>query len=181
MRHIVTIMMFIILTCSSVFANEDKLYNYNIKTSEAIELANKIETLKKKYYLEYKDKNDLVETCIYITRYAKMSNFNKYDLAAICLRESKFNPKAYNRIDGGKGLFQITNPDIWHRELLPWFNKPYSKEQSTKAAVVVLEKYYKIHKKKQRAIQCYNSSGKKGIVYGKAIQELRLEIKKAKV
>lgn len=181
MRHIVIILMFIMITCNLSFANEDKLYNYNIKNLEARELANKIETLKDKYYLEYKDKNDLIETCIYITEYARMSNFSKYELAAICLKESKFNPKAYNKIDGGKGLFQITNPHIWWKKELPWFNKPYSKEQSTRAAVIILEKYFKIHKHKQRAIQCYNSSGKKGIGYEKAIYKLKQEITKAEV
>jgi hypothetical protein len=182
MKYIVSIMLFVLFTVSPVASSERDFKDYYMYGSlEAIQLANKIEGLKVKYNLCYKDKYDLIETCDYIVRYSKFSKFDKYDLSAICLKESKFNSKAYNRTDGGKGLFQITNPHVWWKEELFWFNEPYSKDQSTKAAIIILEKNLKKYKTKNMAIFRYNGKTYKSKMYQRSVMELKQKIKSVKV
>jgi hypothetical protein len=166
---------------ANVASSEYDFKNYYMYgNQEAIQLANKIETLKAKYNLCYKDKMDLIETCDYIVRYSKFSKFDKYDLAAICLKESRFNPNAYNKVDGGKGLFQITKPHIWWKDELFWYNKPYSKDQSIKAAIIILESNLKQYKVKTIAIQRYNGKCYKSKLYKNSVVKLKQEIKAVK-
>lgn len=111
---------------------------YNKYPLPVADLAIRVEALKKKYWLEYKDTNDLLETLNIIweeTRFDK--HFTMEHVTAIAIKESKLNHVAHNRRDGGKGLM-MAMPRYWRKEL-PWYNDPYNKRQSIRAGVNVLQ------------------------------------------
>ena len=165
----------IICASVTVFSTEFKMNNLDL---EAIRFAEDISTLKDKYYLEYKSQYDLIETCRYAIKYSN-DVFTKEDLITVAIKESRLNKNALNKADGGKGLYQITKPEVWWKEELHWFKKPYSKDQNTKAAITILSKYYEDCGNKEESIRRYNSKGPKGKIYLKAIKRIRRDVLKA--
>jgi hypothetical protein len=123
---------------------------------DAVQLMGKIKRLEANLVLKYKNDKDLFETCKLICKYEN-STFNRYHIAAIIAKESKFDSRAWNKRDGGKGL-TMTMPKYWKKEL-PWYTNPWDKEQSIKACVQVLSI---LHTEQQRrtweAIRKYNGS-----------------------
>ena len=132
----------------------------NIK---ALELMEKIKKLESKIMLKYKNDEDLLETCKLICKY-ETTIFDRYHIAAIVVKESKFDSKAWNKRDGGKGL-TMTMPKYWKKEL-PWYTNPWNKEQSVKACVQVLSILHTQHRGKTwEAIRRYNGSAPSTYAY----------------
>jgi hypothetical protein len=139
-------------------------------SKEAKSLSKKISKLKDKYHLEFKSEEDLDETCELICRYSKYSRFSKYDVATIVLKESRFNPKAVNKVDKGLGLGQLTKIKEWHKETLFWVKNPLDKSENIRAMLVVLEDNYRSCKSKTTAIRHYNGFKEKSYTYLKDFQ-----------
>lgn len=144
---------------------------------EAKILALQISKLKDSHHLEYKSMQDLNETTLLICQ-NETEIFDKYDIAAIVLKESRFNHRALNKKDGSKGLTQAL--DSWRR-IIPWYTNPYDKRQSIKAGVYVLHVKYDAHKTKKKAIIRYNGAGSDAVNYQKQIAKLKSEIKTVKI
>jgi len=117
------------------------LYNYpklfGQYPPEVIELTNKLEKNKEVLHLEYKDRDDLLDSVhhIWAATYGDKI-FTARHVASIIVVESKFDRHAHNRRDGGKGLTQ-TMQRYW-KDQLPWYTDPYNKKQSVCAGVSVL-------------------------------------------
>lgn len=165
---------------SGMFINlaEAPMYAYRpgiVEESKALAL--QISKLRQSHDLEYKDINDLNETALIICQNAT-DKFDKYDIAAIVLKESRYNHMALNKKDGSKGLMQVLA--FW-RKSIPWYEDPYNKHQSIKAGVYVLHAMYSKHKEKNKAIVHYNGSSKAAYEYQKHIAKLKNEIKSVKI
>lgn len=153
----------------STFNHKNYLYDYKKMfkqyPDEVIKLADKLEAKKDILHLQYKDKEDLLESVhiIWVETH-KDKIFTARHVASLVVVESKFNQYALNRKDGGKGLTQ-TMKKYWKEEL-PWYTNPYNKKQSVCAGVSVL-RIIKDRKKCNtwEAIRRYNSSSPKSIIY----------------
>lgn len=142
---------------------------------EAIKLASKVAKLKDKYYLEYENDADLLETCEIIVQHENVSpNFNKYDVAAIIIKESKFYRKALNKRDGGKGL-TMAMPKFWKEEL-PWYRNPYNKAEAIRACYEILKILHGRYKTKSLALKRYNGSTHRSTLYAKDVQRIGKEL-----
>ena len=157
------------------------LTNYYQYGKEATKLAQQVKrfSVKYKYSLEYKTDMDLVETCGILCKYSKYSHFDKYDLTTTVLKESRFNPKAFNKKDGGIGLGQLTRIKEWHKDTLFWMTKPYDKEQNIKGIICVLEDNLRSYKQKPKAIQSYNGFHGKSFMYRKDFYKIRNQLVKS--
>lgn len=175
MKKFVLSFMLIMLLWAGVFVAEADCYS-----KEVIHLANKVEKLKDKLNLEYESKEDLLDTCNTIVKYAKYSRFNKWDLTSVSICESRLNPKAFNKSDGGKGLMQITKPHVYWKDELFWYSRPYNKDENIKAAVIILE--CNLNKKKivnkKLAFKHYNGSTWRSAIYAEKVLRIK-EILKA--
>jgi membrane-bound lytic murein transglycosylase MltF len=136
-----------------------ELYNY----------VKRIDSVKEKRYLEHKDFNDLFETVSIIDKYSRYSNFTTEEVVSIVMKESKFNPKARNKTDGGKGLGQLTNINVWWKKELFWMTNLYDKEQNIKGIFIILEANLKERKKKILAIKAYNGTTYKSTLYAQDV------------
>lgn len=126
----------------------------------------KYEDIGHKNKLLYKNEEDLIETCKIICKYSD-STWNEYDLATFAISESKLQKNAVNKLDGGKGLFQLTNIKKYYKKELSWVTNPFNKEQNTKAAIYILNDKLRIHGSKHEAIKRNNGSGIKANNYRK--------------
>lgn len=140
-------------------------------------LALQISKLKQSHSLEYKSIDDLNETTLLICK-MQTPVFDKYDIAAIVMKESRFNHLALNKKDGSKGLMQVLKQ--WTKSI-PWYKNPYDKHQSIKAGVYVLEQMHAEYKTKNKAIIHYNGSCDAAVAYQKHIAQLKREIKSVKI
>jgi hypothetical protein len=128
-------------------------------TKSASELATKVAKLKDRYFLEYKDTEDLLDTCQIIVDYSRYSkNFDKNDITTLIIKEARFNQFAHNKKDGGRGLGQLTKIEEWHPDTLFWMTDPYDKRQNITGIIIVLEDNLKKRKSKRQAIKKYNGS-----------------------
>jgi soluble lytic murein transglycosylase-like protein len=125
-------------------------------TKAASELAARVARLKDKYWLEYKDTEDLMETCQIIVNYTPYTHFSKNDVATLIMKESRFNHRAVNRKDGGRGLGQLTRIKEWHKDTLFWMTDPFDKRQNILGILTVLEDNLKRYKSHRLAITRYN-------------------------
>jgi len=141
--------------------------------SEVLKLTSKVEKLKEKYHLLYKDQADLIETVTLIVAYADKT-FTPYDLAPLIGVESKFKRTARSRV-GAKGLTQLM--DEWQKEL-PYLKDPYNKEQAIRACVEVLH-IKKGKGSKNKAFERYNGAGPKARQYVREIRKFRRDLLKA--
>lgn len=142
---------------------------------EGVKLFYKIKSLKEKYHLEYESEADLLETCHVIVDQETVSpNFNRYDIAAIVIKESRFYRKALNKKDGGKGLTQAM-PRYWKEEL-PWYHHPYDKVQAIRACYTILDLLKGKYKTKALALKRYNGSTHKSTLYARDVQRIKQEI-----
>lgn len=149
---------------------------------EVKKLAAKVASLKDKYYLAYADDADLLDTCDKIVKYCRYDKvFDKYDVAAIIIRESKFNHKAYNKRENVRGLMQITKPKIYWKDELFWYNDPVCKDQNIVAGLIVLNTFYDGYKTKKLAIKHYNGSSKAAQKYMIAVMAIKQELRSAKI
>jgi hypothetical protein len=159
-KLILKVVLFAILLVNTAFAEAPTIKKDDIKYPEqVVQLANKIdEKFKKKYYLEYASKEQLLSTLNNIYWRAD-KNFKFEKLTAMAIQEGKLNPYATNRRDGTKGIFQVK--DCW-RKHFPWYTNPYDTFQSTQAAVNILT-YNKIHFKcsSDKAIELFNGTNRK--------------------
>ena len=139
--------------------------------------AKQIEKYSEKYHLEYQDMPDLIETCSIVDKYSRYDNiFNKEDVLAIILKESRFKKDAKNLTDGGAGLGQITGLKTWWKDDLFWLKDPYDKDQNIKGIFYVLNSFYKIYGSKYKAIKHYNGSTARSDNYAKDIFRIRKDI-----
>jgi hypothetical protein len=157
-------------------------YNFNdyyLYGKEATKLAQQVKrfSVKYKYPLEYKTDMDLVESCGIVCKYAPYTHFTKYDLTTTILKESRFNPKAFNKRDGGIGLGQLTRIKTWHKDTLFWITKPYDKDQNIKGIICVLEDNLRSYKRKEKAIQTYNGFHYRSIVYRNDFYRIKNRLK----
>lgn len=173
-------MIFILISSVSIASTPSKSLNdYYIHGKEPTVLYQKIKRFEDKdpikNKLSYKDDNDLMETCKIICSNSD-ENWSKYDLVTFAIGESKLNRKAFNRLDGGKGLYQLTGS--WYKKL-DWVTNPYNKKQNTKAAKWLLNENLKRFKSKHEAIKRFNGSNVKANNYRKRFYKLRYEIIKS--
>jgi hypothetical protein len=156
--------------------NFNDYYQYG---KEATKLAQRVKrfSVKYKYPLEYKTDMDLVETCGMLCKYSKYSHFDKYELTTTVLKESRFNPKAFNKKDGGIGLGQLTKIKTWHKDTLFWMTKPFDKDQNIKGMIFVLEDNLRTYKQKAKAIQTYNGFHYRSIVYRNDFYRIKERLK----
>lgn len=187
MRYLVAIIIMVLFlgfnNVSQAVAPDMDLNSYWIHGKEATQLALKIDKLKDKYYLEYKDFNDLAETCKIIVKYDPYVRYDKYDIASIILKESRFNARALNKNDGGKGLMQPTNIREYHRDTLYWLpvKKLYNKEYNIIAGLIILEDNLNKYKIKHIATKRYNGSTFKSELYARDVAKIKREIKAVKI
>lgn len=184
MKKLFFIVLFLLMTYSSVSnaENESFIYSKPRFSMETIELAYRASALKDKYYLEYKDGTDLLDTCDKIVKHCKNDlTFDKYDVISIAIKESKLNHKAYNKRERVKGLMQITKPRIYWKKELFWYDNPECKDQNIVAGLVVLNTFYKGYKTKKLAIKHYNGSGKQAALYSDSIMAIKRDIISIKV
>jgi soluble lytic murein transglycosylase-like protein len=132
---------------------------------------------KKKYEMKYKSTYDLLETWSIINNQSKYTSFDKYDVAAIVIRESRFKSDALNKTDGGKGLMQITGLKKWHQDTLFWVTNLENKHQNIIGGLIILEEAHKSHKAKSKAIKHFNGSNWKAEQYMKEVQKIKRELK----
>jgi len=125
-------------------------------TDSALELASRVDKLKGRYFLEYKDYEDLLETCQIIVDYAPYSHFSENDIATLIMKESRFKHRAFNKKDGGRGLGQLTRIREWHKDTLYWMTDPFDKRQNICGIICVLEDNLKRYRNRHMAIKTYN-------------------------
>jgi len=151
-------------------------------TNEVVHLAKKVSALKEKYHLQYRDENDLLDTCSKIVKYCAYEPiFNKWDIASIIIKESKFNHEAFNKKEKVTGLMQITKPRVYWKEELFWYTNPKDKDQNIRAGLVVLHTFYNEHKTKKMAIMHYNGSHRAARLYADNIIAIKHELRSVKI
>jgi len=167
MKKVISITALAILCFTSSISSASIPPSYsNVHSQKATKLFKQVAKLKDKFYLEYKDDADLMETCSIITKYSKYSkHFDEYDIATIVLIESRFNSKAINHTDGGQGLMQLTGIKKWHKTELFWITLPLDKEQNIKGGIIVLEEIISRLKNKTLTITRYNGFSPKSKLY----------------
>lgn len=183
-KYIIYLFCFIIILFSNITiisCSERDFNDYYKYGKEATKLALKIDKVKEKYYLEYKDIDDLLETCSIIIKYDGYTHFDKYDILTIILKEGKFNQFAFNKNDHGQGLGQLTNIKEWHKKTLFWITNPYDKDQNIRGILITLEDNYRMYKTKEKAIMRYNGKTWKSKNYQKAVYKIKNEIKSIKI
>ena len=156
LKHLIIIPLLaacIIFTRPSVASCPPIVLKYSPAASE---LAGRIMKLKERYWLEYKNAEDLLETCQIIVDLAPYTRFDKNDIAALILKESRFNHRAVNKKDGGRGLGQLTRIKDWHSDTLFWMTDPFDKRQNIIGMLIVLEDNFRRHKTKFLAVKTYN-------------------------
>jgi soluble lytic murein transglycosylase-like protein len=136
-----------------------RLYNY----------VKKIDATKDERHLKHKDFNDLMDTVSIVDKYANYSIFTTEEVTSLIMRESKFDPKAINKSDGGRGLGQLTNINVWWKKELFWITDPYDKDQNIRGIFIALDCMYKEHGSKYQAIKHYNGSTKKSDYYARDV------------
>lgn len=167
---LVSVHLFVVAVSSTYLSDEyiqdirekNKLYDY----------VKKIDSSKEKYHLEYKNFNDLLETVYLVDKYSKYSKFTREEVMAIIFKESRFNSRALNKSDGGRGLGQLTNINVWWKDELFWMTDPYDKDQNIKGIFIVLNAFHRQYGNKQQAIKHYNGSGSKADSYVKDVIKL---------
>jgi hypothetical protein len=175
------VVLFLVISISQL-AFSDYHPTFSKYSTEAYQLASKIDTLKEKYHLKHKSYEDLLETCSYITTYSQYSKFDKYEVSAIVLKEAKFDQFAFNKNDGGIGLGQITGlKKGWHDDTLFWMTDPWNKEQNIRGIYFLLSDNLHCYKTKFNAIKRYNGKTVKSKRYAEHIGKLKQEIKAAKI
>lgn len=142
--------------------------------SEVLKLKSKVEKLKDKYHLLYKDEADLIETLTLVTAYADKT-FTPYDLAPLIGVESKFKRTARSNV-GAKGLVQLM--DEWQKEL-PYLKDPYDKQQAIRACVDILHIKKGKNGSKNKAFERYNGAGPEARKYVREIRKFRRDLLKA--
>lgn len=180
-KVLIFMIIFMIFSIKGIASTEYDLSNYYSHGKEATVLAMKVSKLPKNYYLEYKSTEDLLETCSIISKYARYSNFDKYDIATIVLKESRFKKNAHNKTDGGRGLTQLTGINIWHKDTLFWITDPYDKEQNIKGSIILLEENFKRYKTKAKAVKHYNGSSYKAELYKRSFFKIKQELKAVQI
>lgn len=144
----------ILLPINIAFSQQQETPNY-LQKLEAVTLANKILEFGKTYDLQYRDYADLLETCQLIIAHENVSRiYNRWDVAAIIARESRFKRKALSR-HGAKGLTQTM--DVWKKEF-PWYTNPYNKSQNIRACYMILDKYHDKYGSKRAVLRKYNGT-----------------------
>ena len=127
--------------------------------------------------LSYKDDKDLIETCKIICKYSNKI-WSEYDLTTFAIKESRLSHKALNRLDGGKGLFQLTKIEKWYKKELNWITNPYDKIQNIKGALIILDNKLEIFGSKHEAIKRFNGSSNKSNFYRKDFYNIRSKLMK---
>lgn len=182
MKKLFFVVLFLVISCTNVGSAEYCAPTIPKYSLEVQTLAAKVSALKEKYYLEYKSEEDLLDTCEKIVKYCKYEPiFNKWDVASIVIKESKFNPRAYNKRERVAGLMQITRPGYYWKDELFWYNKPYCKDQNIKAGLIVLKTFYSEHKTKRLAIKHYNGSTSVSTRYASSVLAIKQELRSAKI
>jgi soluble lytic murein transglycosylase-like protein len=166
------------LTTASIIPTE-QMTEVCLYDTETITFANKISRLEKKYYLEYKSPSDLLETCEIIKKASHNTDFDKYDVAAIVIAESRFKSDALNKKDGGVGLMQLTGIKKYHKDTLYWMTDPKDKHQNIIGGLIILEEMHAQYKTKAKAIKHYNGSTYKSELYRQKVMKIKREIIKA--
>jgi soluble lytic murein transglycosylase-like protein len=140
-------------------------------------LVNKIEKNKEKLSLEYSDRRDLEDTVYKIWVATKGDkNFNMSLVTSIAICESRLNPNARNRMDGGKGLMQVMHK-YWKEEI-PWYRNPFDKDESIRAGITVLNIIKSEHKcSNWKAVQLYNGKCYKAKMYQKRVYKVYQTLK----
>lgn len=142
---------------------------------ESIKLSEKIQQLKQKYNLKFKDSEDCLETCKIVIYYEPFNKkFDRYDMSALIIQESKFNKNALDKKDKSKGLTQIIKK-YWKDEF-PWYENEYDKFQSIKASYSILDNLQNRYKNKFIAIKRYNGSKSQSVLYAKNVYKIKTEI-----
>ncbi len=114
------------------------------------------------YELKFSGVFDLFETCLLICANENRI-FTRYTIAAVLIQESKLDRKAYNRVDGGKGIAQVMRR-YW-KDDLPWYTNEFDKAQSIKACVAVLSILHVQHKTLWTTVRRYNGAGPATVIY----------------
>jgi hypothetical protein len=189
MKKLFFIVLLLLVSYTSVGNAENMLPVYVQPTQveskyslEVMTLASKVSALKGKYCLEYKDDADLLDTCSKIVKHCTYEPvFNKWDIASIVIKESKFNHRAYNKREHVAGLMQITKPHKYWKNELIWYTNPYDKDQNIKAGLVVLKTFYNKHKEKKLAIKHYNGSTDRSDKYADSIMTIKHDLISVKI
>ena len=155
---VVLLLVLAVSTSEAQTLKQDAIYKDIRYPERVVQLANKLETLKEKQHLEYKNREQLLFILNHIDKRAT-KDFTLKKLTAIAIKESSLNPNAVNKRDGTVGLFQVKTS--W-RKNFPWYKNPRDPFQSTQAAVNILT-YNKIHFKcnSNKAIKLYNGTDKR--------------------
>ena len=184
MKKIVTVMLSLALlfgstqamSSASVTPSSKVVKKHHVYDKETIRLANQIIKFDKKNELECKSPSDLLETCEIIKQQAKFTKFDKYDVAAVVFKESKFKQDALNKKDGGTGLMQLTGIKKYHQDTLFWVTNPRDKHQNIIGGLIILEEMRRQYKSKSLAIKHFNGSCNAAEKYRKRIQKIKREI-----
>jgi len=179
---LIGVLICILLFCSKTsIANipSSDLKNYYVhgkKPTILMQQIKKYENVSFNNKLLYKNDKDLIETCKIICKNSD-STWSEYDLTTFAISESKLSKNAINKLDGGKGLFQLTHIKKHYKKELSWVTNPFNKEQNTKAAVFILNDKLRIHGNKHEAIKRYNGSGIKASKYRKKFYKIKYTLK----
>lgn len=142
-----------------------------------LEIAKKIDNKKEKYYLEYENFCDLLETVSIVKKYAYFDTiFTAEDVLTIIHKESKYNRFALNKRKSAIGLCQLDRIHKWYKDELFWVNDLYDKEQNIKAAFIILNDKYKKYKNKRAAIIAYNGRGKQALRYYRDFCKIKYDL-----
>ena len=151
---------------------------HGVPHPKANEIFQKVRAVKDKYYLEYTDDEDLLETVNLIVTHAD-GTFNPYDVTALVLKESKFKRKAISN-HGAKGLTQIIKR-YW-TDVLPKNFDPYNKEHAIKGGVDILHAIKDEHRcDKMGTFRRYNGAGEEAHRYAREVVRLSHELRTMKL
>lgn len=147
---------------------------YKNHCSKVNTLTKKVVKLKDKHHLQYINMYDLLETVNYIVAYERKP-FTSYYITSFFIKESKLYSKALNKVDGGRGLGQLTG--ISTLKQVPYVIDPFNKSQGIRGSIDIMYlKYQECNNNFLKSIERYNGAGIKAHKYMLSIQKIHNEL-----